>query len=147
MQLCTHPGPRCRKAAGGLGKIGRYNRPVLLELGKENGASYALVRLGSQYATVAQGDGASTEIPLLDNPRWQGTFCFFGKHLLAATFSLGLVRPERKFIGYTKSSPATPARKVEVPLWTFSMHCVSRCWISNAGGDYNLTESPDRRRS
>lgn len=73
-------GLRCRKSRGGWEKIVHYNRPVLIELGKENGASYALVTgLGSQYAKLRR-DGASTEIPLLEiTPRWQGDFLFLWK--------------------------------------------------------------------
>jgi len=73
-------GLRCRKSTGGWKKIGRYNRPVLIELGKGQGRSYALVTgLGPQYAELSK-DGASAEIPLLTiTPRWQGDFLFLWK--------------------------------------------------------------------
>ncbi|HXK58210.1 MAG TPA: peptidoglycan-binding protein, partial [Gammaproteobacteria bacterium] len=64
-------GLRCRKSMGGWKKIGRYNRPVLIELEEERGRSYALVTgLGPQYAELSSG-GASAVIPLLTiAPRW-----------------------------------------------------------------------------
>ncbi|MCP5448149.1 MAG: AAA family ATPase [Chromatiaceae bacterium] len=73
-------GLRCRKSMGGWKKIGRYNRPVLIELEDKQGSSYALVTgLGPQYAQLSRG-GASTVIPLLTiTPRWQGRFLFLWK--------------------------------------------------------------------
>lgn len=73
-------GLRCRKSSGGWKKIGRYNRPVLIELGKGQGRGYALVTgLGSQYAALSKG-GVSAEIPLLTiTPRWDGGFLFLWK--------------------------------------------------------------------
>ncbi len=81
--LCSYAltqGLRCRKSRGGWKKIGRYNRPVLIELGKGQGRSYALVTgLGSQYAKLSKG-GASAEIPLLTiTPRWHEGFLFLWK--------------------------------------------------------------------
>jgi general secretion pathway protein A len=73
-------GLRCRKSRGGWKKIKHYDRPVLIELGKGEGRSYALVTgLGSQYAKLSK-DGASAEIPLLTiTPRWNGDFVFLWK--------------------------------------------------------------------
>ena len=73
-------GLRCRKSKGDWKKIGRYNRPVLIELGKGQGRGYALVTgLGSQYAELSKG-GVSAEIPLLTiTSSWDGGFLFLWK--------------------------------------------------------------------
>ncbi len=74
-------GLECLSESGGLEVLRRYNRPAVLALADEAGATYQVVvaHLGPETAHLLLGD-AGHEVPLAElEPRWSGDFVLLWK--------------------------------------------------------------------